>query len=290
MPGRRASLPRCVWGQGWKAGDAPVSRGATRSGAGRSTWCVPSGRAGAGLQPARGWRAWTRVGLAWGGRSVRLLPSHHCGRAGQEESSGSRSPETNRLCVPGALRPLTHLLGERGPHPSPSSPALTSCVWSGTRWTPCRCAARGLGLCAELGGPHVGPGRQARKGRSTVVDSTLVLRSGSLVSSLLRPTPGVARSPLPPESLAAVLQPTPSPSSGARPAARWCWSPGPPPSQPPSSPVGKQLSVRTRGGPASAWPPSLLTSRSPPCREVSPCSSLALPCDLSLGLRSFRVS
>ena len=79
---RKARLsPALRVGAGVEGRRRPNSHGAERSGAGRSTWCFPSGRAGAGLSLHVAGEPWTHVD-ARGGRCVRRVPSHHCGHTG----------------------------------------------------------------------------------------------------------------------------------------------------------------------------------------------------------------
>lgn len=161
---RKARLsPALRVGAGVEGRRRPNSRGATRSGAGRSTWCVPSGRAGAGLSLHVAGGPWTRVD-AWGGRSVRLLPSHHCGHAGQEESSGSRSPETNRLCVPGGRYDPSLTFSENVDLTEPIISRFdVLCVVRDTV-DPVQVRSPGPGAVRRARGPHVGPGAAGSEG------------------------------------------------------------------------------------------------------------------------------
>ena len=150
--------------------------------------------------------------------------------------------------------------------PSPSSPALTSCVWSGTQWTPCRYAARDLGLCTELGGLTWVPGWWGDGlGRAAQRSCTLHACSesrGPRFLCLATPCPSVATfrhcllSPL----ASHCSGPTPAPPL-ARALQPWCYGLA-------STLTATQLPCRKpavcadTGGPASAQPP-LLASREP---------------------------
>lgn len=240
-------------------------------------------------QPARGWRAVDPCGRP--GRA--LCPSsplpplrpHGFGQGEGPLGAGALRPTAS---VSQAAATTPHSPSRRTwTSPSPSSPALTSCVWSGTQWTPCRYAARGWGLCAELGGLTGVPGRQARKGRSTVVDSMLVLSPEVLdFCPWPPPSPGVAtlRHCLPSPLASRCSSPTPAPPL-ARALRPWCWSPGLHPHSHPA-PLSEAAVCADTGGPASARPPLPHEQGAHRPARSPPRSSVALPRDLALGLHA----
>ena len=275
---RRASPLHCVWGQGGRP-RRPSPHGAAYSVAGRSTWRVPSGRAGTSLSRHVAGAPWTLVdGL--GRCCVRRLPSRHCSHTGWkptfgqgEEGPGSRSPDSNRLSVPGGRYDPSLTFSENVDLTEPIISRFdVLCV---VRDTVDPVQVRS---CA----PSLGASRGSRGGGVVGLEGLLnsrVLSTLVLSPEVLDFSPWLPHPPAWPRSatasrvhllLTALAPPQPllwhAPCSlGA--IAR------PPPSQPPSSPVGSQLSVRKWVGlPLLGLPSSL--AGSPPSCEVSPAPPL----------------
>lgn len=123
---------------------------------------------------------WTLVDSR-GRRCVRQLPSRHCSHAGWkaafgqgEEGPGSRSPDSNRLSVPGGRYDPSLTFSENVDLTEPIISRFdVLCVVRDTV-DPVQVRSPGPGAVHRAWGPHVGPGvvgGWAWKGRSTVMYS-----------------------------------------------------------------------------------------------------------------------
>lgn len=254
-----APLLRCVWGRGGRP-ETPQPSLSHVLGVREEHLVCPVGRGWCQSQPARGWSTGCPASLAGCGPgadavSVDSPPATAATQVGklrlvrEKRALGAGAPTaTASLSQAAAMTP--HSPSRRmWTSLSPSSPASTSCVWSGTRWTLCRYAAWGcapsLGASrGSWGGGVVGLGGPL-EGR---VLSTLVLSPEVLdFSPWLPPIPWRSHAPPLPRvhSLLAALAPALRP---------WCWSPGLHPHGHPA-PLSEASCLWGHGRPASLRPP-----------------------------------
>ena len=163
--GRHASLPPCMWGQGWKAGDAPTLTELSARGPGGAPGA--SRRAGLALVSACTWLE--SRGPMWtpgaGAVSVESPPTTAATRVwSRRGSSGSRSPETNGLCVPGGRYDPSLTFSENVDLTEPIISRFdVLCVVRDTV-DPVQVRSPGLGAVCRARGPHGGPGAAGSEG------------------------------------------------------------------------------------------------------------------------------